>query len=95
MIKNNIKRYGIIKKYEPLTIFYLGGISNFPSIRTLKLKINTGMINIFKELIKFLLLKIVGNKFFYRTIYYFKYDRVNFYKIKKFFDRCLITNYDH
>ena len=76
-MKNNIKKFNIKKIYSILTIFYLGGVSNLPSKRSLKMKANTGMISIIKELLKFSLLKIVGKDSFYKIIYYFKYDRVD------------------
>ena len=82
-MKNNIKKFNIKKIYNILTIFYLGGVSNLPSKRSLKMKANTGMISIIKELLKFSLLKIVGKNSFYRIIYYFKYDRVDHRKIYK------------
>ena len=82
-MKNNIKKFNIKKIYSILTIFYLGGVSNLPSKRSLKMKANTGMISIIKELLKFCLLKIVGKDSFYKIIYYFKYDRVDHRKIYK------------
>ena len=82
-MKNNIKKFNIKKIYSVLTIFYLGGVSNLPSKRSLKMKANTGMISIIKELLKFSLLKIVGKDSFYKIIYYFKYDRVDHRKIYK------------
>jgi len=82
-MKNNIKKFNIKKIYSILTIFYLGGVSNLPSKRSLKMKANTGMISIIKELLKFCLLKIVGKDYFYKIIYYFKYDRVDHRKIYK------------
>jgi len=82
-MKNNIKKFNIKKIYSILTIFYLGGVSNLPSKRSLKMKANTGMISIIKELLKFSLLKIVGKDSFYKIIYYFKYDRVDHRKIYK------------
>ena len=82
-MKNNIKKFNIKKIYSVLSIFYLGGVSNLPSKRSLKMKANTGMISIIKELLKFCLLKIVGKDSFYKIIYYFKYDRVDHRKIYK------------
>ena len=82
-MENNIKKFNIKKIYSVLTIFYLGGVSNLPSKRSLKMKANTGMISIIKELLKFSLLKIVGKNSFYRIIYCFKYDRVERRKIYK------------
>ena len=82
-MKNNIKKFNIKKIYSVLSIFYLGGVSNLPSKRSLKMKANTGIISIIKELLKFSLLKIVGKDYFYKIIYYFKYDRVDHRKIYK------------
>ena len=76
-MKYNIKKFRIKKIYSIITIFYLGGISNLPSKRSIQMKLNTGKISIMKELIKLILLKIVGKKKFFRIIYYFKYNKIN------------------
>ena len=76
-MKDNIKKFSIKKIYNTVTIFNLGGISNFPSKRSLQMKLNTGIIILLKEMIKFLLLKLVSKKNFYKIIYIFKYDRFN------------------
>ena len=85
-MENNVKKFNIKKIYKVLTIFYLGGVSNLPSKRSLKMKKNTGIISITKELLKFSLLKIVGKDFFYKIIYYFKYDRVDCDEISKIYE---------
>tara|TARA_B110000027_G_scaffold18622_1_gene19361 strand:+ start:3660 stop:4412 length:753 start_codon:yes stop_codon:yes gene_type:complete len=82
-MKNNIRKFTIKKIYNISTTFYLGGISNLPSIRSLKKKSNTGIFSIFKEIIKFLLLKIVGKNYFFKIIYFFKYDRLGLNELKK------------
>jgi hypothetical protein len=38
-MNNNIKKFGIKKIYAPLSIFYLGGISNFPSKKSARDKL--------------------------------------------------------
>ena len=81
-MNSNIKKFGIKKIYAPLSIFYLGGISNFPSRRSLMMKANNGIGIILKELVKFILLKIVGVNNFYKIIYCFKYNRVSYNKMK-------------
>ena len=82
-MKKNVKKFKIKKIYKPLTIFNLGGISNYPSLRSLRMKTNNGFFSILKESIKLMLLKIVGGNFFYKIIYYFKYDKINYNKIRK------------
>ena len=44
--------------------------------------IDFGIFSIFKEIIKFLLLKIVGKNYFFKIIYFFKYDRLNLDELK-------------
>lgn len=83
-MKDNVKKFNIKKIYVPLTLFSLGGVSNFPSKRSLIMKINNGAIVISKELLKFILLKIVGINLFYKIIYYFKYDKIDYKEICKF-----------
>jgi hypothetical protein len=79
-MKNNVKKFNIKKIYIPLSIFTLGGISNFPSKKSLTMKANNGTCTILKEFLKLILLKIVGTNFFYKIIYHFKYDRINYNK---------------
>jgi hypothetical protein len=86
-MKDNVKKFNIKKIYVPLTLFSLGGVSNFPSKKSLKMKINNGVIAISKELLKFILLKIVGINLFYKIIYYFKYDKIEYKEISKFFKK--------
>ena len=76
-MKYNIKKCRIKKIYSIITIFYLGGISSLPSKRSIQMKLNTGKISIMKELIKLILLKIVGKKKFFKIIYYLKYNKIN------------------
>ncbi|MAJ44048.1 MAG: hypothetical protein CMF96_04770 [Candidatus Marinimicrobia bacterium] len=86
-MKSNIKKYGIKKIYFPLSIFYLGGVSNLPSIRSLKMKSNTGFLSILKEIIKFILFKTLSRDLFYKIIYFFKYKKmteIEISKVKKF-----------
>jgi hypothetical protein len=80
-MKNNVKKFNIKKIYIPLSIFYLGGISNLPSKRSLMMKTNNGSYTMLKEFLKLMLLKIVGINLFYKIIYYFKYVRINHNKI--------------
>ena len=83
-MENNVKKFNIKKFYIPVTIFSLGGISNLPSCRSLMIKVNNGVIVLLKEVLKFILLKLVGVNLFYKIIYYFKYKRVNCDQIYKF-----------
>ena len=85
-MKNNLKIFKIKKIYNTVTTFHLGGISNFPSKKSLKMKINSGLISISKELLKFFLIKLIKKNLFYKIIYYFKYDNIQFDKIKKYID---------
>ena len=89
-MKDNVKKFKIKKIYVPLTLFSLGGISNFPSKRSLIMKVNSGIIVISKELLKFILLKIVGINLFYKIIYYFKYNKFDYKEIVSSYKK--ITN---
>lgn len=86
-MKNNIKRFNIKKIYIPLSVFTLGGISNFPSKKSLMMKTNNGTCVIVKEFLKFVLLKIVGANLFYKIIYHFKYDRINHHKFYQLYKK--------
>ena len=52
-VKNNVKRFNIKKIYIPTSIFSLGGVSNFPSSRSLKMKMNSDIREILKEFFKY------------------------------------------
>lgn len=82
-MKKHVLKFGVKKIFKSTTIFYLGGISNYPSIRSLKMKLNSGPILLIKEIVKYFLLKFVGKNNFYKIIYFFKYDRVNYDQLKK------------
>ncbi len=82
-MKKHVLKFGIKKKFKFVTIFYLGGISNYPSLKSLKMKLNSGPYLIIKEITKYFLLKLVGRNNFYKIIYFFKYDRVNYDQLKK------------
>ena len=77
----NIRDSNIKKKFIYFSIFTLGGISNYPSIKSLKMKMNLGLKIIFKEILKMIFLKIMGTKIFYRLIYSSKYKRVDLNEI--------------
>ena len=84
-MQNHVKKFNMKKIYRVLTIFYLGGVSNLPSKRSLKMKANTGLFSIIKELLKFGLLKVFGKNYFYKIIYFFKYDRIEYKEINKIY----------
>ena len=66
---------GIDISSKVLSKFPLGGISNNPSIKSIRVKNNEfGIIQAGFEFIKYLLLKCIGHKNYYRIIYYVKYD---------------------
>ena len=72
-MKQNIKINGLKKIYLPISIFSLDGVSTLPSIKTIKMKKNTGFKNLIKEVFKFIILKFLTRKFFYKLIYSHKY----------------------
>lgn len=82
-MKKHVLKFGVKKIFKSITIFYLGGISNYPSIRSLKMKLNSGPSLLIKEITKYFLLKLVGKNNFYKIIYSLKYDRVNYSQLKK------------
>jgi hypothetical protein len=83
-MKNNIEKFRIKKIYNSVTTFHLGGVSNLPSKKSLKMKNSLGLIVISKELLKFFLLRLIKKNLFYKIIYYFKYDNIQFDKIKRY-----------
>lgn len=76
-MKKNIKLNGLRKIYFPITIFTLDGISTLPTFKTIVIKGQLGIIDLAKETIKYILLKLVGKHFYYRLIYLQKYDLKN------------------
>ena len=89
-MKKNVEKFNIKKIFYPVSIFYLGGISNLPSLRSLKMKKADGKLELLKEFFKIIILKLVGKNYFYRIIYFFKYDRVSKDKINNFKIRKLL-----
>ena len=72
-MKENIKLNGLKKFYIPITIFSLNGISTLPSIKTILIKKRVSLIDFYKEIIKYIILRLVSKKFFYLIIYSKKY----------------------
>ena len=81
----NVNKFNIRKYYKPLTVFYLGGISNLPTKKTIIIKAKIGCLAFFKEVVKYFLLTIFGIKFFYRIIYFRKYLKLKYYEFNKIF----------
>jgi hypothetical protein len=74
-MKRCIKISSIKKIYIPVTIFSLGGQSNLPNSKTILWRKKEGnYLNIFKEILKYILLKLLGIKLFYILIYSTKYN---------------------
>ncbi len=72
-MSENIKINGIKKVYIPISIFSLDGVSTLPSIKTIKMKKNTGYKNLIKEVLKYIILKFTTREIFYKLIYSYKY----------------------
>lgn len=73
-MRGNINVNGLKKFYIPISIFSLDGISTLPSYKTILIKKKLGISSLFKEIIKFILVNVVGKKFFYMIIYSQKYN---------------------
>lgn len=69
-IKENLSKYGYIASLEILSNFQLGGLSSYPSLKTLKLRIKTKqrISKCIYELIKILMLNTLGKKRYFRLI---------------------------
>lgn len=67
-----IKIYDTEIYEEIIAIFYLGGVSNYPSWNSIKIRLKEkDYINTFKQLIKFISRKLLGDMNYYRFIYSF------------------------
>ncbi|MBE0508158.1 MAG: glycosyltransferase [Marinospirillum sp.] len=57
-----------------LSNFYLGGVSNYPTLNTVVLRYRSqGLIRALKEIVKFLIRKLMGDRLYYRmTLLYLK-----------------------
>jgi glycosyltransferase involved in cell wall biosynthesis len=76
-MKQLIDKYGIILSGNVLSKFKLGGVSNFPSIVTVRVKLESqGVKAAISELMKLILRLIFGRRWYYRVIYFFKYKRI-------------------
>ena len=67
--------YGLKRIDKPIVKMRLGGISNNPTVQSVRQRISFSMLDGCKEAIKFVLKLILGQQYFYRTIYQFKYKR--------------------
>ena len=75
----SIRRYGVILNNEILAEFFLGGISNKPSLKGLKLQLSSGNYCSFLKLIpKMILYVAIGS-----NRYYYVMAKFNKYEIKK------------
>ena len=72
-MRENIKLNGLKKFYIPITVFSLDGISTLPSIKTILIKKRISLKDFYKEIIKYIISKLVTKKLFYLTIYSSKY----------------------
>jgi hypothetical protein len=71
-----IKRHGVVVKPEVISRFELGGISNVPTITSIRIKWRESKLSIpfFKILLKSFLYRVLGPKAFYRVVFFVKYD---------------------
>jgi len=76
-IRENIKHYGVDLHEEVLSVFQLGGISNRPSTRVIKLQLKAAN---YRSVVK-LLAKIILYAFLRPRLYYYLMARFNRYKI--------------
>lgn len=72
-MRENAKLNGLKKFYIPTTVFSLNGISTLPSIKTILIKKRISLKDFYKEIIKYIISKLVSKKLFYLIIYSNKY----------------------
>ena len=69
-----IYHFIIQKNFKNLSVHYLGGLSTSPNINTIKYYFSTSLFNGIKEILKYLLFKLVSQKNYYQIIYKFKFN---------------------
>ena len=76
-MKRKVKAYGAVISKNIIAVHELGGVSNLPSLKSIKLRFRcNGLSTGLKEATKFMLLTILGRKLFYRLLMASnKYDR--------------------
>jgi hypothetical protein len=72
IINNSQKKF--IKVYKNISIHSLGGISTTPSIKTISHYFKINLILCFKEFLKFILKILLTKNFYFRFIYFVKYE---------------------
>lgn len=73
------EKNGVTIFRDVVSLFELGGVSNSPTFRTVKLRLyEQGLTRAIKETIKLLLSKALGPKIYYRVIYFRKYKRIKY-----------------
>jgi len=76
-MKQLIEKYGIVLSENILTKFQLGGVSNSPTSITIRVRFESqGVKAAFYEFLKYILRIVVGQRWYYRIIYAFKYKKV-------------------
>lgn len=72
-MRENARLNDLKKFYIPVTLFSLNGISTLPSIKTILIKKKINLKEFYKEIIKYIISKLVPKKVFYLIIYSNKY----------------------
>lgn len=73
-----IAQCGLVMDASILAQFYLGGVSNYPTIQTVRMRLrDAGWKRSAKELFKLMLRTILGNRTYYRLLLRRKCDRVS------------------
>lgn len=74
-MKELVEHCGIVISDEILSVFALGGISNYPTLKTVKLRLcESGLRRSFIEFIKLLGRLTLGNRNYYRALLQYKTD---------------------
>jgi len=74
-VNNNISRYSSKKIFKNFSIHYLGGLSTSPNLETIKNYFSNSLYSGLKEMIKYLLFKLLGQIKYYQLIYKFKFNQ--------------------
>ncbi len=73
-MRHNIKQIGYKKINKILSIYYLGGRSSNPSLKSILQLLKYDTIGGLKEIIKYCLIKIFSQKNYYKIVYWSKFE---------------------
>lgn len=82
-MRKNIERYGVVVCGEILSVVHLGGMSNYSTLKTIRMRYESqGFLSMITELLKYIIRKIFGDDLYYAIMA--KKSRYEFVRFEKY-----------